>query len=142
MIPPTFPRSPGGRADRLTEGQRQELLKLLADRPHLTDGQLARIFEARTGRRLASSSIRRVRNQGFRSLGSTDPRRHLTEAERSILERCCHRAAPAYSRQEIARRFAELAGRPIHHSNVARYLARHFDDVHAPDCKVSQGVQR
>ena len=142
MKPTTFPRSPGGNPTHLSEDHRRELLQLLADRPHLTNGQIAKLFATRTGRRLAHASVKRVRLDGFRSLDSTDPRRHLTEVERSILERVCHQAAPIYSRQEIARRFAELAGRPIHETGVGRYLRRHFDDAHLPDRFASQEVQR
>ena len=113
----------------LTEPQRRMLMALVQERPHLTSGQLAKIFEARTGRRVIPDSVSRVRRSGFRSLDSTHPRRHLTEGERAILERISHQAAPIFHRAEIARRFEAEAGRPIHRTAVGKFLARHFDDA-------------
>ena len=120
----------------LTEAQRRGLLAILTGRPHLTCGQVARLFEARFGRRVSRSTICRARELGFRSLGSARGNRHLTEAERAILERVCHRLAPAYPRAEIARRFEAEAGRPIHRTCVGKFLARHFEDSR-PACRVA-----
>lgn len=112
----------------LTADQRRTLLALLADRPGWTDGRIALAFERRTGRKVASSSVRRIRLSGYRSATSADPRRHLDEAERAILERLCHRAAPRYDRRAIAKAFEAEAGRPIHPTTVGRFLTRHFGD--------------
>ncbi len=125
---------------QLTEAQRLELLALLADRPHLTGGQVAKIFEARTGRRLEPSSVDRTRAKGYRSMGSTHPRRHLTEVERAHLERLCHQSAPSYPRAEIARRFEATTGRSLHRTCVGRYLARHFEDCRPMGRGASEGV--
>ena len=113
----------------LTEAERRGLLAILAEKPHLTYGQLGRLFEARFGRRVSRPTICRARVQGFRSLDSTHPRHHLTEAERATLEVICHQAAPRYDRAEIARRFEAGTGRSIARSSVGVFLRRHFDDA-------------
>ena len=105
----------------LTPSQRAELVDLIGGQPLATCREIARIFEARTGRAVCAETVRYAWVAGDRY--AVDRwNRPLTESERSMLERICRASAPGYNRREIARRFEAEAGRRITRPTVRAFL--------------------
>ena len=106
----------------LTEAERGILLAVLRDHPRVSDAQAANIFRSRAGRAIHRDTARSARLRGYKPAGDPIPGRHLSSAQRQVLDGLCLEAAPLYCRTEIARQFEAATGPPITGSAVARHL--------------------
>ena len=106
----------------LSDSERRVLLALFAQTPRLTAGQIQLALQDKTGRLISTSQICRTRHKRFRVGVSDHPRRHLTEAERLVLNRICRHSQPTYHPETIARTFEAETGRKLARKTVDRFL--------------------